>query len=118
MSRLELILIAITILSLSANIFFFIFTRTILARLLFISEELGDFQDMVDNFAKHTKSVYEMDSFYGDETLQHLLDHTGELTTFLVECENAYALTEGEFEQYVEDNEKEDGAPADESGWR
>ena len=94
MSRLELILIAITILSLSANIFLFIFTRTILARLLFISEELGDFQDMVDNFAKHTKSVYEMDSFYGDETLQSLLDHAISFNEQLETFEWVYMLTE------------------------
>lgn len=94
MTRLEIILIAVTILSLGANIFFFVYTRAILARLLFISEELGDFQDMVDNFAKHTKSVYEMDSFYGDQTLQALLEHAAAFNEQLETFEWVYSLTE------------------------
>ena len=42
---------------------------------------------------KRNERVYDLETFYGDETLKSLLDHTGELSTFLSECENAYGLT-------------------------
>jgi|TARA_R100000789_G_scaffold97722_1_gene100613 hypothetical protein len=103
MNRFEIILLAITILSLGASIFFFVFTRTILARLLFISEELGDLQDMIDNFAKHVQSVYELDSFYGDQTLQGLLEHAVSFNEQLETFEWIYALTAEEDQTQEED---------------
>jgi hypothetical protein len=33
----------------------------------------------IEHFADHLKSIYEMEMFYGDETLQGLLDHTKHL---------------------------------------
>jgi len=103
MSRLEIILIAITTLSLLGSVFFFIYTRAILARLLFISEELGDLQDMVDNFAKHVQSVYELDSFYGDQTLQSLLEHAVSFNEQLETFEWVYTLTAEENQTQEED---------------
>ena len=106
------------ILSVLLNIFFGWYSYLLIRKVLYASDNTSEILNAIDRYQGHLKNVYELETFYGDETLQHLLDHTGELTTFLVECESAYALTEGEFEQYVEDNEKEDGAPANESGWR
>ena len=75
MSRLELIFSAIMTLSLLLNIGLFIYARAAIVRLLTVSEELSDLQRMVDSFARHLKTVYELDSFYGDETLHGLLEH-------------------------------------------
>jgi hypothetical protein len=30
---------------------------------------------MIESFASHVQSVYELDTFYGDETLHALLNH-------------------------------------------
>ena len=65
MSRLEIILSAILFLSIGFNIGIFIYARAALARLLFVSEELGDLQHMVNALARHLKSVYELEMFYG-----------------------------------------------------
>ena len=75
MTRLEIILSAILFISLIFNIGVFVYARAAVTRLLIVSEELGDLQSMIDAFAKHTKAVYELDSFYGDPTLQYLLNH-------------------------------------------
>ena len=75
MSKLEIILTCTLILSAVFNIGIFAYARGAIARLLQVSEELGDLQQMINAFARHTKSVYEMESFYGDPTLQHLLNH-------------------------------------------
>ena len=63
MSKLEIILSAILTLSIIFNIGVFVYARAAIGRLLFVSEELGDFQNMVNAFAKHVKAVYELESF-------------------------------------------------------
>ena len=63
----------------------FVYARGAVTRLLSVSEELGDLQEMIDNFAEHITSVYEMEMFYGDETLKFLLEHTKSLMSILEE---------------------------------
>tara|TARA_R100000152_G_C6714485_1_gene141511 strand:- start:116 stop:460 length:345 start_codon:yes stop_codon:yes gene_type:complete len=109
MTQLNIILITLFVLSLSLNILFFIYTRAVLARLLFMSQELGDFQDMVDGFAKHLQSVYELDSFYGDQTLQTLLEHAVSFNEQLETFEWIYTLTdENQIEEENFDNDTEE----------
>ena len=78
MSRLEMILLAISMLSIVFNVFMVVYSRRLLVELLSISEELGDIQQMTTNFANHVQSVYNLEVFYGDETLQSLLDRDWE----------------------------------------
>ena len=75
MSRLETVITLVLIVSLIANVGFFVYTRSILSRLLFISEELGDLQDMINNFSRHIRNVYNLEMFYGDQTLGALMEH-------------------------------------------
>ena len=35
---------------------------------------------MLNNFHSHIKSIYELEMFYGDQTLEHLLNHAKELS--------------------------------------
>ena len=105
MSRLEIILLAVSTLSVIVNIGLFAYTRGILARLLFVSEELGDLQDMTDSFAKHLQSVYELETFYGDQTLQGLLEHAVSYNEQLETFEWVYSLTvDNTGEQPINDN--------------
>ena len=93
MSRLEIILLAISTLSILLNIFMIIYTRKAITELLSISEELGDIQEMVSVFANHIKSVYEMEMFYGDETLKGLMNHAISFNEQLETFEYIYSLT-------------------------
>lgn len=93
MSRLELILIAITTLSVLFNIFIIAYTRKAITELLSISEELGDIQEMVNSFASHVKGVYEMEMFYGDETLNALMNHAVSFGEQLQTFEYIYSLS-------------------------
>mgnify|MGYP001316596744 CR=1 FL=1 len=105
MSRLEVILSAILFLSLIFNVGLFIYARNVVSKLLFVSEELGDLQNMTDSFAKHLKAVYELEMFYGDETLQHLLNHAVSFNEQLMTFEEIYSLTE---EQQLDNREQRD----------
>jgi len=108
MSRLEIVLTCILSLSLIFNVGVFIYARAAIARLLFVSEELGDLQRMVDSFAKHVKSVYELDMFYGDQTLGHLLEHAVSLNEQLGTFEYIYTLTEEDAEEQIEEDDTDE----------
>ncbi len=96
MSRLEIILSCILVLSTIFNIGVFIYARAAIIQLLTVSEELGDLQQMTNAFAAHTKAVYEMDMFYGDQTLQTLMEHAASFNEQLETFEYIYSLTEAE----------------------
>jgi|TARA_R100000049_G_C1924404_1_gene69062 hypothetical protein len=96
MNRLELILSGVLMFSTLLNIGLIVFVRGSIVRLLSVSEELGDLQQMVNSFANHAKSVYEMEMFYGDETLSHLLEHAVSFNEQLETFEYIYSLTAAE----------------------
>tara|TARA_B100000287_G_C20656316_1_gene788686 strand:- start:1093 stop:1437 length:345 start_codon:yes stop_codon:yes gene_type:complete len=96
MTRLEITLTGILILSMLFNVGVFVYARSAIVRLLSVSEELGDLNQMVNSFARHLKAVYELDTFYGDQTLSHLLQHAVSFNEQLETFEYIYSLTEDE----------------------
>jgi len=103
-------------LSIVINLFLVWYGYLLIRKVLYVSSNTTEILIAVDRYKKHINGVYELETFYGDETLKSLLDHTGELSTFLSECENAYGLTESEYENYVQSIEEE--APQNEQGRR
>ena len=91
MNRLEIILIALLSLSLIFNVVMFLYARKAISVLMTASEELGDLQQMIDSFSSHLASIYEMDMFYGDETLRGLMEHANsfveQMETFNYVCQ-------------------------------
>ncbi|MAH44362.1 hypothetical protein CMI37_00940 [Candidatus Pacearchaeota archaeon] len=104
MSKLEIILICISVISLGFNVVVFAYARAVIAQLLSVSEELGDLKQMVNAFATHVKKVYELEMFYGDQTLEHLMEHALSFNEQLETFEYIYSLTEEE--QETDDNEE------------
>jgi len=96
MTRLEIVLSAILVVSVILNIGLFIYTRAVVIRLLAIADELWDLQQMIDSFAEHLNQVYELEMFYGDQTLENLLNHANSFNEQLETFEHIYTLTEEE----------------------
>ena len=94
MTKIEMILMACLFLSVLFNIGLFIYSRNVVVQLLFVSEELGDLKRMVNSFAGHLQTVYELESFYGDDTLNSLLQHAISFNEQLDTFEYIYSLTE------------------------
>jgi hypothetical protein len=103
MSRLELILSAILTLSVVLNMGLLAYARGALVRIVSISEELGDLQRIVDSFAHHLKAVYELDSFYGDETLRRLLEHAISFNEQMDTFDYIISLTEDPPQEGIEE---------------
>ena len=111
MSRLEIILSSILLLSIIFNVGVFAYARSAIVRLLWVAEELGDLQKMVTSFSDHIQAVYETDTFYGDETLRGLVEHARSFDEQLETFEYVYSLIEKEPTE--NDNDAEPASDAD-----
>lgn len=112
MSRLEIILLCVSLISIFFNVAVFAYARAAIVRLLSVSGELGDLQNMINQFSSHLKDVYELDSFYGDQTLHYLLEHAISLNENMATFEHIYTLTEEEPHLEEEINEADEDEEA------
>ena len=93
--------------SIAFNVFFVWYIRNLLSQLYFVSNNLSGLVDETISFRDHLSSVYELETFYGDETLAALLAHVGQYSETLSDFEEIYALLdeEDEEEQEIEEND-------------
>ena len=69
------ILSLMLLLSATINIFLIWFSWRSLKQIAEYDEELKEISLIMKRFTGHLKGVYELETFYGDETLRHLLRH-------------------------------------------
>lgn len=78
------------------------------------SEESAELFTRLDTYSNHLQSVYELPTFYGDETLNSLLEHTRNIREYLRRYEEVYSFTQPDLvevlqeidKQYAEEEEK------------
>lgn len=75
------ILILLLTLSLAGHAAAIWYGINLLRQVKYYDEELTETITVINNFTNHLKSVYELETFYGDETLRHLLQHAQDLTS-------------------------------------
>ena len=114
-----LCLAGFTLVSVSLNIFFIWYMRGLLGTLNFFSENLEDLTDILSEFRSHLESVYGMETFYGDQTLNNLMLHCRQVTEQLEEFEeiiNFSEESEPEEGELMDDQEQEnESEPANSS---
>ncbi len=93
MSGLEIWLIIILAISIVAVAFLVWYVRKLLAKFLFISQNLGDLVVVIDNYHEHLKQVNNMETYHGDETIAYLKRHTGSLLEILDDYRDVYDIT-------------------------
>ena len=88
------ITVLLLFLSLLANGVLFFYSRSVFSKIYVASEEASKVFTMIDSYESHLRSVYELPSFYGDETLSSLLEHTKDMSGFLKQYEEVYSFTQ------------------------
>ena len=88
--------------SLIFNGLFYWYSKQLTSKLAFIYDNIGDVSELIANYRVHLKSVYSMEMFYGDETLQYLMDHTRSISALLEDFEDQEFFLE-EFESVEEE---------------
>tara|TARA_R100000152_G_C6777385_1_gene207201 strand:- start:442 stop:756 length:315 start_codon:yes stop_codon:yes gene_type:complete len=86
-------LILCLIISLALNVLFFWYIRKILGELLFVSNNIGDLLQKLDEFSIHLQNVHQMEIYYGEPTIQSLIEHSKEVVGEIENYKNIYGLT-------------------------
>lgn len=89
------IIITFLVVSVALNILALWFIRNVLTKLLFVSSNLSEVNDVMMKFAEHLEQVHGMETFYGDQTLQSLLEHSALVVTMLQEFDEIYTIADG-----------------------
>lgn len=101
------------ILSIVGNLFAFWYIRKLLAKILFVSQNLTDLVDLLTTYRNHLQRLFQLEMYYGDETMQFLIKHTKSLLKVLEDYSDIYLMTEpievGEEDEESYDDEEETG---------
>ena len=105
----------ICVISIILNIVLFAYSRRVLVRVFNASETASELFTRLDSFQEHLTSVYELPTFYGDSTLEGLLEHNKALTTYLGQYDEIYSFTQPDLleqlqaatQQLAEEDEEE-----------
>jgi hypothetical protein len=99
----------ICVVSILLNCFLIWYIKGILTKLLFVSENQQDLSNELVSFSNHLNTIYELETFYGDETLASLIEHMKLVVEAVEEYESIYSLIEEEEEESDDTEEEEKG---------
>ena len=68
------------IVSACLNLLAIFYVRWLIKVISTINQDVENVSNLVREFAVHTKSVYELEMFYGDDTLKSLMEHATKLS--------------------------------------
>ena len=85
------------ILSVVVNVIFVLYSRWLISILKAREEDVNNLADEVADYVSHVKSIHEMEMFYGDKTLQRLIDHGSSMVEKIENFD--FLLTDTEIEK-------------------
>lgn len=106
MNKILIIGYVLLFISVIINGFLMWYIRTTLKKLLFISENFSFLKKAIQIFSKHLKGIYQLETYYGDETIKFLFEHSRELLKIIKDFDDIIALSE-EQELILDDQEIE-----------
>ena len=95
------------ILSLAINAVLIFYSIKVARRLLIASSNIEMIQQSVESFLQSLEDVHESEMFYGDQTLQALIDQSKELVVDFQQLEDIFSLVGNEEEEQFEEEETE-----------
>ena len=103
------------IVSLCLNFILIWFLRSLTSRLVYVSENMTDLLNYLTEYGSDLKSIYEMEMYYGDETIKGLIRHTQMIMDVLSDFDEIYNITNDEGLEEVDEEELEEEDELDES---
>tara|TARA_R110002020_G_scaffold100115_6_gene237052 strand:- start:340 stop:708 length:369 start_codon:yes stop_codon:yes gene_type:complete len=100
----DIVIGSLLFVSVVGNVILVGYARSTLAKINTVyraSEETSEIFSMIDAFREHLNGVYEMPTFYGDETLKGLLEHSKQMIEHLKKYENIYSFTQPDLEEQL-----------------
>ena len=99
---------AIAVFALTINILLIWYTKQLLGQLNSSVEDQREISVMIGSFTDHLSSIYELEMYYGDETLSNLLRHSRAIAEELELYDTEYTLEESDEEDAEHEYEDED----------
>lgn len=78
-------------LSVLVNVTLLLYARWLIKSYSILTEDISKVNELILSFSEHVKSIYGLEMFYGDETLESLMRHGRDLVE---KIENLDLLTE------------------------
>ena len=91
--------------SLVANVVLSWIVYKLLQETLAHVDNVGELSSSCDDFVSHLESIYEMEMFYGEETLKKLLEHSKELREEVMIFKEDYTI---DLEDPIEEEDYEE----------
>ena len=88
------------------NVFFLFYIRWLLKAIAIMGEDMEGVSGLIKEYVNHLNTIHEMEMFYGDQTLQALIEHGTELSNTLDEID--FLLNEEELDASEEEALKEE----------
>ena len=98
------------IFSLFLNIFFLWYIKNILAKLLYTSDNLGDLYIVFRSFEEFVESIYNMEVYHGEPTIEELLKRSKDTRQELEKFKEIYELTTTIEEVQADETEEKEEA--------
>lgn len=98
--------VIITILTL-LNIGLIWYIKSILNKFIYLSENIDELYYSLEGYSNHLEKLYEMETYYGDETLQSLIRHSKNIVNNVQVFKDVYSLEEEELEEIAEEEKEE-----------
>ena len=80
------------------------YVRGLLRVMYQMTVDVQQMEDKMVEFSKHLDNVYDMEMFYGDETLQQLIRHSKEVVDSISKFRNLFEIENGTTEKETEEN--------------
>ena len=90
-------------LSVLINIGLIWYVRTMVKKFVFLSENIDDLFYSLDEYSQHLEALYEMETYYGDETLEKLIRHSKGIVENVQYFKDVYSIEEEDEQEEKEE---------------
>ena len=80
------------VLSFLVNIILVWYCRKLTKQFLFFSDNIENLEIYLETFDSHLKSIYELEMFYGDDTLEGLIEHSKQLLAAIGDFNDSFSM--------------------------
>jgi hypothetical protein len=106
------ILILLTVLFAISTTLLGWFCYKLVFRINFVSDNLVELYGRLEEFDQHINFIYELEMYYGDETLKNLIRHSRDLRNYMKKYKDVMELLEDE--QIIEEESNDESTNSEE----
>ena len=93
------------IFSILLNFLLIWYARRLTGQFVFFTENIDEIREYLRLFESHIMSIYELEVFYGDTTLEGLIEHSKDLIERIAQFSDGFSLEEEELTQEERDSD-------------